>query len=93
MFIRWVHCETLVATLMAYQHTHNIENYKNLRRKDLSDKSILPLSLPPQQIILCSILHLERKNEETFREREREKENLESEKERERESCSICVYM
>ena len=32
MFIRWVHCETLVATLMAYQHTHNIENYKSFKR-------------------------------------------------------------
>ena len=32
MFIRWVHCETLVATLMAYQHTHNIEHYKSFKR-------------------------------------------------------------
>ena len=32
IIIRWVHCETLVATLMAYQHTDNTEHYNNFRR-------------------------------------------------------------
>ena len=32
MIIRWVHCETLVATLMALQHTGNIEHYNSFRR-------------------------------------------------------------